>query len=61
MILHYARLRRYPRVFRALTGLTVSEFDDLEAEVLPRQAEAERRRLQEGRPQRQREMGGGGR
>lgn len=59
MILHYARLRRYPRVFRALTGLTVSEFDDLEAEVLPLQAEAERRRLQEARPQRQREMGGG--
>ena len=42
-----------------MTGLSVREFDSLAEEVLPLIAKADRRRLDEARPQRQREMGGG--
>lgn len=59
MIFQYAHIRRHKQVFRAMTGLTVAEFDSLADEILPRQAEAERQRLNQGRPKRQREMGGG--
>ena len=31
MILHYARLQRFPTVFKSLTGLRVPLFDDLVA------------------------------
>jgi hypothetical protein len=57
MIARYTRLRRHPAAFRALTGLTVSQFDALWTEVAPRLAEAERRRLT--RPDRKRQIGGG--
>jgi len=57
MIARYPRLRRYPAAFRALTGLTGSQFDALWAEAAPRLAEAERDRLT--RPGRQRQIGGG--
>ena len=55
MIARYSRLRRYPAAFRALTGLTVSQFDALWEEVAPRLVEAERKRLT--RPNRKRQIG----
>lgn len=57
MILRDHHLRRYPGVFRAMTGLTVAEFDALVADLLPRYAAAERARL--ARPGRRRTLGGG--
>ncbi len=57
MLLHYERLHRYPTVFKAMTGLTVPQFDDLVADLLPRYQAAERQRL--SRPTRQRAIGGG--
>lgn len=57
MILRYANLCQHPRVFRALTGLLVSEFDTLVADLEPRWAEAEAARL--SRPDRQRDLGAG--
>ena len=57
MILRYHHLTRAPGVFRAMTGLTVAEFDALAADLLPRYAAAERARL--GRPDRRRGLGGG--
>lgn len=57
MILRYHHLTSAPGVFRALTGLTVAEFDALAAELLPRYAAAERARL--SRPARRRGLGGG--
>ena len=57
MILHYARLQRFPTVFKSLTGLRVPQFDDLVADVLPRYHAAERQRL--NRPSRQRAIGAG--
>src|SRR5918997_5748038 len=57
MILHYERLSRYPTVFKAMTGLTVPQFDDLVTDLLPRYRQAERLRL--SRPERQRAIGAG--
>ena len=57
MILQYAQLSRVPAVFRAMTGLTVPQFDLLYRDLLPPYLAAERQRL--GRPDRQREIGGG--
>jgi hypothetical protein len=57
MIARYHRLRPYPGAFRALTGLTTVQFDDLWQEVAPRLAEAERARLTW--PGRQRAIGAG--
>ena len=57
MMLRYPRLIRHPTVFRAMTGLDVAAFDELVAEVTPRLAAAEERRL--ARPDRQRAVGGG--
>jgi hypothetical protein len=57
MIARYSDLSRHPDVFRSLTGLRVAEFDALAAEVLPRFAADERRRL--ARPDRRRAIGGG--
>jgi len=57
MVLQYRYLHRHPAVFRALTGLSVREFDALAAELLPAYAAAERARL--GRPGRRRAIGGG--
>ena len=59
MVFQYKRISRNAHVFRAMTGLSVREFDSLAEEVLPLIAKADRRRLDEARPQRQREMGGG--
>jgi hypothetical protein len=57
MIARYAGLRRHPAAFRALTGLTVAQFDALWVEVAPRLAEAERARLTH--PGRRRAIGAG--
>jgi hypothetical protein len=56
-VLQYRYLHRHPAVFRAMTGLSVREFDALAAELLPAYAAAERARL--GRPGRRRAIGGG--
>lgn len=45
MILRYHRLTSAPTVFRAMTGLTVAEFDALATTVLPQHRVAERARL----------------
>lgn len=57
MILRYANLVKHPRAFRAMTGLTQPEFDELVTDLAPRWAEAEVARL--SRPDRQRDIGGG--
>jgi hypothetical protein len=57
MILHYERLSRYPTVFKAMTGLTVPQFDDLVTDLLPRYRQAEQLRL--SRPERKRAIGAG--
>jgi hypothetical protein len=56
-MLNHRRLRERPRLFQALTGLQVAEFDALAATVLPRFDAAEGARL--NRPGRRRAIGGG--
>src|SRR5687768_610485 len=41
MIARYHNLKRYPSVFRSLTGLLVREFDQLVKDVTPLYAQAE--------------------
>ena len=57
MILQYEYLQHYPAVFRAMTGMNLGEFEDIEAKLNNRFGEAERGRL--SRPERQRAIGGG--
>ena len=57
MICRYQQLHQHETVFKALTGLYVSEFDQLVADVLPEYEQAEMERL--SRPDRLRDMGGG--
>jgi DDE superfamily endonuclease/Helix-turn-helix of DDE superfamily endonuclease len=57
MILRYRHLSRFPRVFKAMTGVDVLEFDTLLRDVLPRYATAEHTRL--SRPDRKRAPGAG--
>lgn len=57
MIGRYHTLSLHPVVFRALTGLSVAEFEALYGEVAPRLRAAERARL--ARPARQRAIGAG--
>jgi hypothetical protein len=61
MILRYANLQRYPRVFLAVTGLKLPEFAALLSDVLPLYASAEQQRHQKQRPPalRKRAIGGG--
>jgi DDE superfamily endonuclease/Helix-turn-helix of DDE superfamily endonuclease len=54
---HADRLRKAPKAFRRLTGITPAVFDDLLAQLIPRHEQAEARR--EGRPGRRRKPGGG--
>jgi hypothetical protein len=56
-MLRYARLSQHLAVFRAMTGLTVAEFDELAAEAVPALAAADYARL--NRPGRQRAIGAG--
>lgn len=57
MILTSRRLRRHATVFQTVTGLDVPTFDALVADLTPRLAAAEERRL--ARPDRRRAIGGG--
>jgi hypothetical protein len=57
MILRRQHLSAHPTVFRAMTGLSVSLFDELLQEVLPAYHQARTKRLD--RPDRQRALGGG--
>mgnify|MGYP005859173111 FL=1 len=57
MIMRDVHWRQYPKVFQAVTGLQVTEFDPWVEAVLPVYAEAERKRLE--RPGRQRALGAG--
>jgi hypothetical protein len=57
MILRYEQLRQFPRVFRSMTGLSLTEFDALVEDLLPRFRTAEQSRAQ--RPGRRRAPGGG--
>ena len=58
-MLRYPRLANHPAVFRAMTGLTVAEFDRLAADLREPFAQAERARL--SRDNRQRAIGAGAR
>ncbi len=57
MIARYANLVRYPNVFGSMTGLRVSEFEDLLDDMLPRLLAYDRQRL--SRSERKRAAGGG--
>jgi hypothetical protein len=57
MIMRYHHLTQHPNVFYAVTGLRISEFDELLADVWPRYAQTEQERLT--RPGRQRAIGAG--
>jgi hypothetical protein len=57
MILRLSRLRGVPSIFRNLTGITVSVFDQLCEQLLPAFDAQRRQRL--NRPNRQRALGGG--
>lgn len=57
MRLRFAHLRQHARVFRHLTGVSVSEFDVLVTDLLPAFTAAEQARLR--RPTRRRAIGGG--
>jgi DDE superfamily endonuclease/Helix-turn-helix of DDE superfamily endonuclease len=62
MMARYIHLRRHPRVFLAMTGLHVHEFDELVREIRPRYEAAETARLSQPtpkRPRRQRAIGAG--
>ena len=54
---HTDRLRRAPKAFRRLTGITPSAFDELLEKLAPLYEQAEARR--KGRPGRKRKPGGG--
>jgi hypothetical protein len=56
-MIYYARLSRFSKVFRSMTGLRVSEFDQLLDDLAPAYGQAEQQRL--SRPERQRAIGGG--
>jgi DDE superfamily endonuclease/Helix-turn-helix of DDE superfamily endonuclease len=54
---HTDRLRKAPKAFRRLTGITPAAFDDLLDQLIPRYEQAQARRSD--RPGRQRKPGGG--
>ena len=57
MIMRYEHLSQHPKIFQKVTGVTITEFDELVRDVLPRYVEAEWGRLQ--RPNGQRAIGAG--
>jgi hypothetical protein len=57
MIGRYRTLTQHPAVFRALTGLTIADFDALARDLAPRQAATDAARAQ--RPDRRRAPGAG--
>ena len=56
-MIYYARLSRFPKVFLSMTGLRVSEFDQLLDDLAVPYGQAEQTRL--SHPKRQRALGGG--
>src|SRR5258707_6201771 len=57
MMMKYVHLSQYASVFKSMTGLQVSEYDEWLRSVLPAYRQAEQARLE--RADRQRELGGG--
>src|SRR4028118_2019982 len=57
MLLRYERLKRFPTVFKSMTGLRVPQFDDLITDMRPRLLAAQQTRL--SRPTRARAIGAG--
>jgi hypothetical protein len=57
MIFQYKQLKKHPSVFRAVTGLSVKEFDSYSEPLIIELAQAERSRLE--RKARKRAVGGG--
>jgi hypothetical protein len=57
MVLRYHDLSQNQRLFQVLTGLDLTEFDELVKTILPSHTAAEKKRL--NRPDRQRAVGGG--
>ena len=57
MLLGYERLKRFPTVFKSMTGLRVPQFDDLTTDMRPRLLAAHQTRL--ARPTRARAIGAG--
>ena len=57
MMMKYVYLSGFPKVFLSMTGLRLDEFDDLVDDIEPLYQAAELARL--GRPDRQRDLGGG--
>lgn len=55
--MQYEHLSQHPAIFQKCTGVSIHEFDQLIAAVIPRYMEAEAARLQ--RPDRHRAIGGG--
>jgi hypothetical protein len=58
MIMRYEQLKHHATVFLKMTGLRIPEFDKLVDDLLPQLVQAEQERL--SRPDRQRDLGGGG-
>lgn len=56
-MLRYQFFKKNEIVFKAMTGLYVTEFDELVEDILPSYVEAEEKRL--SRAHRQRAIGGG--
>jgi len=56
-MLNYTRLSKKPKMFRAFTGLTVEEFDEIYAKIENKYPEYERKRLY--RNDRKRDIGAG--
>lgn len=56
-MLQYNRLSHYPKVFQAMTGLRIVEFEQLFSDLLPLYGPAETKRL--SRAERRRAIGGG--
>jgi hypothetical protein len=53
----YDKLKQKPRAFRSITGMSITEFDELYQKLIPVWARSERERL--SRPDRKRAIGGG--
>jgi DDE superfamily endonuclease/Helix-turn-helix of DDE superfamily endonuclease len=57
MMLKYDHLTKYAKVFKSMTGLSLTLFDEMEAEIAEKFMAAEAQRL--SRPERERAIGGG--
>jgi len=53
----YKKLKKKPRAFKSIVGVTIAEFEELYRKFVPLWTESEKKRLD--RPDRQRAIGGG--